>query len=137
MITFAVENIPEFVTRQKVNKLIRNGKCLVDDFKDEISKDANISPELDELVATIEDVANGKMVPKNQYRKLNLSTKLKYTAFEVKSKHLRLYLINEKETGQIHILGGKKGEQDEDIERVVRIIKEYTEFKNNKDNKKK
>jgi len=54
---------------------------------------------------------------------------LKYSAFEVKSKHLRLYLINEKETGQIHILGGKKGDQDEDLKRVEKIIREYTEFK--------
>lgn len=129
MSTFEVKHIPEFETRQRVNKLVRNGKCLVDDFKDEIKKDKNISPELDELVATIEDVANGKKVPKNQYRKLNLSDKLKFSAFEVKSKHLRLYLIHEKDTGQIHILGGKKGDQDEDIKRVERIIKEYTTFK--------
>jgi hypothetical protein len=129
MITFEVRLIPEFETRQRVNKLVRNGKCLVDNFQDEIKKDKNIAPELDELVATIEDVANGKIVPKNQYRKLNVSDKLKYAAYEVKSKHLRLYLIHEKDTGQIHILGGKKGDQDEDIERVERIIKEYTLFR--------
>lgn len=129
MISFEVKRITEFETEQKVNKLIRNGKCLVDDFWGEIKKDKNIEPELDELVATVEDVANGKMVPKNQYRKLHLSSKLQYSAFEVKSKHLRLYLINEKDTGQIHILGGKKGDQDEDIKRVQKIIREYTLFK--------
>ena len=58
MPTFAVEHIPEFVTRQRVNKLIRNGKCMIDDFEAEIKQDENIAPELDELVATIEDVAN-------------------------------------------------------------------------------
>lgn len=129
MISFEVKQIPEFETKQKVNKLIRNGKCLIDDFRDEIKKDKNIEPELDELVATVEDVANGKMVPKNQYRKLHLSSKLQYSAFEVKSKHLRLYLIHERDTGQIHILGGKKGDQDEDIKRVEKIIKEYSTFK--------
>ncbi len=129
MTTFAVEHIPEFETRQRVNKLIRNGRCFIDEFQSEIEQDENLSPELYELTATIEDVANGKLVPKNQYRKLHLSKKLKYSAFEVKSKHLRLYLINEKETGQIHILGGKKGDQDEDLKRVEKIIREYTEFK--------
>ena len=129
MAIFAVEHIPEFETRQKVHKLIRNGRCFIDEFENEIEQDENIAPELDELFATIEDVANGKMIPKNQYRKLHLSKKLKYSAFEAKSKHLRLYLINEKDTGKIHILGGTKGDQDEDIKRLEKIIKEYTEFK--------
>lgn len=129
MPTFEVRHIPGFETRQKVNKLVRNGRCLVDEFENEIRRDSNIAPELDELVATIEDVANGKLVPKNQYRKLRLSNKLQYSVFEVKSKHLRLYLIHEKNTGQLHILGGKKGDQDEDIKRVEKIIKEYTVFK--------
>ena len=93
MATFEVRYVPEFETRQRVNKLIRNGKCLVDDFESEIRRDKNLEPELDELVATIEDVANGKMVPRNRYRKLRLSGKLPHTAFEVKSKHHRLYLI--------------------------------------------
>jgi hypothetical protein len=89
MATFDVRYIPDFETRQRVNKLVRNGKCLVDDFESEIRKDKNLEPELDEIVATIEDVANGKIVPRNQYRKLNLSGKLPYAAFEAKSKHLR------------------------------------------------
>ena len=66
MTIFEVRHIQEFETRQRVTKLIRNGKCLVDDFKDEIQKDKNIAPEWEELVATIEDVANGKIVPKNR-----------------------------------------------------------------------
>ena len=32
MITFEIERIPEFVTIQKVNKLIRNERCLFDEF---------------------------------------------------------------------------------------------------------
>lgn len=126
---FVIANLPEFTTRQKVNKLFRNGKCLIDEFKTEIETDNNIAPELDELFATIEDVANGKRVPPNQYKRVHLSSKLKYSPYEVKSKHLRLYLIHEKETGQILILGGKKGDQDEDINRLEKIIKEYTLFK--------
>lgn len=31
---------------------------MIDDFEAEIKQDENIAPELDELVATIEDVAN-------------------------------------------------------------------------------
>jgi hypothetical protein len=79
---------------------------------------------LGELFATIEDVANGKLVPKHRYRKLHLNTP--YPAFEAKSKHLRLYLIYEKQSGQVHILGGKKSSQPKDLKRVESIIKEYS-----------
>lgn len=130
MINFEVIHIKEFETKQKVNKLIRNGKCFVDEFWDEIKRDKNIGPELDELIATLEDVANCKMLPKNQYRKISLSRKLKYSTYEVKSKHLRLYLFHESKTGQILLLGGKKVEQEKDIKKVEKIVKEYTAFIN-------
>ena len=76
----------------------------------------------------MEDTANGKMVPKNQYRKLRLSSKIKYSAFEVKSKYLRLYLFHD-ENGKIIVIGGKKVDQERDIERLEKIIREYTEYK--------
>jgi len=122
---FTIENVPEFGTHQKVNKLWRNGKCLVNQFIEEVNQDVNLAHELLELYATLEDVANVKRVPPNQYKKLHLG-KLKYAAFELKSKHLRLYLIHESGTGQILIIGGKKGTQDQDIERLEKIIKEYS-----------
>lgn len=126
MSTFEVKPIIEFRTRQRVNKLFRNGRCLVDEFIAEVRLDKNLAPELGELFATMEDVANGQLVPKNRYRKLHLSGKLRYPAFEAKSKHLRLYLIYEKETGQIHILGGKKTDQSKDLKKVESIIREYS-----------
>ncbi|HLG03472.1 MAG TPA: hypothetical protein VI731_07740 [Bacteroidia bacterium] len=129
MVNFVIQHIPEFTTRQRVNKLLRNGRCMLDEFWTEIRGDNNLAPELDELVATLEDVANGKWVPLNQYKKLHVSNKLRFAPFEAKSKHLRLYLFHERETGQILIIDGKKGDQDEDIKRVERIIKEYTMFK--------
>jgi hypothetical protein len=127
MIIFEVEDLG-FNTRQRINKLKRNGKSLIDEFLEEIKKDKNLEPELGELYATLEDTANGKMVPKNQFRKLRLSSKIKYSAFEAKSKHLRLYLFHD-ENGKIIVIGGKKVEQERDIERLEKIIREYTEYK--------
>jgi hypothetical protein len=127
MIIFEVEDLG-FNTRQRINKLKRNRKSLIDEFLEEIKKDKNLEPELGELYATLEDTANGKMVPKNQFRKLRLSSKIKYSAFEAKSKHLRLYLFHD-ENGKIIVIGGKKVEQERDIEKLEKIIREYTEYK--------
>lgn len=108
----------------------RNGKWLIDEFLEDVKKDKNFEPELGELYATLEDTANGKMVPKNQYRKLRLSKKLKFGAYEAKSRHLRLYLIHD-EQGKIIVIGGKKTNQERDIERLEKIIKEFAEYKRN------
>ncbi|MBI3509498.1 MAG: hypothetical protein HY064_02470 [Bacteroidetes bacterium] len=130
MATFSVEQIEEFDnTKQKVFKLFRNGKCLYTEFTAEISKDDNLEPELDELFANIEDVANNELLPKNKYRKLHISSKLQYTPYEAKTHHLRAYMFHDSETGQVIVCGGTKGEQDEDLERVEKIIKEYSAWK--------
>ncbi len=128
MATFDVKRIPEFETIQHVSKLFRDGKCLLDEFITNIESDKNFAPELGDLFAIIEDIADCKIHPK--YKKLHLSDKLKFTGYEAKSKHLRLYLFHEKGTGQILAFGGKKGDQDEDIKRFEKLIKEYTLYKN-------
>lgn len=129
MVIFVVKHIPEYETRQRVNKLVRNGKCMLDEFIEEVKKDNNIVQELADLTAILEDVANGSMVSPGKYKILKGSNKLKYNLCEAKSRHLRLYLFHEKDTGQILVFGGKKTTQTEDIERVKRIVKEYTAFK--------
>jgi len=112
---------------QDVYKLVRNGKCLLDEFVNDIKKDKNLEPELGDLFANIEDVANGELLPSNRYKILKLG-KLPFTAFEAKTKNLRLYLFHERNTGIVLIIGGKKTEQDEDLDRIKRIIKEYSNF---------
>jgi len=128
MPTFAIEHIEEFETKQKVNKLLRNGKCIVDEFVNEIKQDKNLSPELGDLYAIIEDVANNQILPPTRYKKLRVSKKLKFKPYEAKSKHLRLYLFHEKGSGQIIVLGGKKTDQKDDIERLKKLISEYSLF---------
>lgn len=128
MLTFALENIEDFETEQKVNKLIRNGKCVVDQFISDIKKDKNLSPELGDLFAIIEDVANNQILPSNKYRRLHVSKKVHFTPYEAKSKHLRVYLFHENTSGQIIVIGGKKTEQKEDLKRLEKILSEYYQF---------
>jgi len=130
MITFDARRIWDFETIQPVYKIVRNGKCLLDDFVTRIESDKNLAPELGDLFAIVEDIANCKLNPR--HRKLHLSKHLRHSGYEAKSKHLRLYLFHEKGSGQILIFGGKKGEQAEDIKRFEKIIHEYTTFKSRK-----
>lgn len=127
---FEVEHIAEFNTRQRVNKLIRDGKCMFDAFITDIRSDYNLEPELGDLFAVIRYVAEGTtpFLPKKKFRKLKLSTKLKYAGFEAKSKHLRLYLFMEKSSGMILAFGGSKGTQEQtDLQLLEKIIKEYSQ----------
>jgi hypothetical protein len=129
MLNFTIEYISlfdELNTNQRVGKLVRNGKCFFDEFIKEIEKDKNLCNEIDNLYAYLEDVVLGKLLSKNVYRKLN-TVILKYQPYEVKSKHLRLYLIHDKEKGKVLLIGGKKTTQKEDILRTIRLIKEYSQ----------
>lgn len=128
MPNFAIKHIEEFETIQRVNKLVRNGKCIVEEFVEGIKKDKNLSPELGELYAIIEDVANNQILPPTRFKKLHVSNKLKFKPYEAKSKHLRLYLFHEKGTGQIIVFGGKKTDQKDDIQRLKKLIGEYNSF---------
>lgn len=102
---------------------------MYDEFVTDIERDKNLEPELDEVFSIIEDIADNKLLPKGDYRRLHLSNKLGFTAFEAKTKHLRVYLFHDSGTGQIIICGGLKKNQDKDIDRVERIIKEYSAWK--------
>lgn len=125
MITFTIDYIPDFETRQPVFKLLRNSRCLIDEFWIEIKKDQNLTGQGRAIWKIIEDAANGKRLPKTRYRKLNL----KHNAFEAKCKQLRIYLIHENKTGQIIILGGKKTTQVKDLKKLRKILDEYVHMK--------
>lgn len=129
MTTFTVARISQFdSTIQRVYKLIRDGKCLLDPFIEE-HEDSNLEGELTVIYQIIEDVANCKVHPK--CRKLQLG-KSRIQGYEAKSKHLRTYFFHEKGTGQIVVIGGTKKNQVQDIDRLKKIIKEYQRFKEGK-----
>ncbi len=132
MIRFATEHIEDFETAVPVNKLIRNGKSLMDEFVTEIKKDKNLASELGDLFAIVEDVANKKRLPPTRYRKIIVPKKFKFKPYEAKSKHLRLYLFHDNESGQVIVMGGKKTEQKSDIEHLKSIVVDYTNFYRNK-----
>jgi hypothetical protein len=128
MLTFTLEKITLFQTLSEIYLLWRNDRCYVREFRGEIMKDKNLINEWYQLMAILEDVANNKLLPETRYRKLKLGTLTNHGAFEVKSKHLRLYLITEHHTGKILVCAGKKKNQKRDVGRLKRIIYEYKAF---------
>jgi hypothetical protein len=123
---FAVRAINDFDTPIPVVKLLRDGRCFLDDFISEV-EGTNLEKELGNLYQIIEDVASGRIHPK--YKKLKLSSNCPIAGYEGKSKHLRIYLFHEQNTGRIVVCAGKKKDQKKDIQRFERILKEYYDFK--------
>jgi hypothetical protein len=130
MAIFTLAKVEAFEASSTVWKLLRNGRCFVDEFLEEVKKDKNLRPEWLEMIATIHDAASGRLLPQKRYRKLILAKSFVFHAYEVKTYSLRLYLITEYNVGKILVCGGRKKSQIKDIERLKRLIKEYTHFKN-------
>jgi len=125
---FSVRKLPN-LTKRPINLLEREGKCLWNDFKNEIKADNNLKPELTRLFAIVEDAANNKNPSKSKFKPLKSISKT-YTVYEARSTNLRLYVFSENITGVIVVLGGKKTTQDSDLKRMKQLMKEYTNFKN-------
>ena len=130
MTIFTLAKVEAFETSSTVWKLLRNGRCFVDEFLEEVKKDKNVRQEWLEMMATIHDAASGKLLPQKRFKKLTLAKSFTFHAYEVKSFSLRLYMITEHKTGKILVCGGRKKTQIKDVERLKRIIKEYSHFKN-------
>ena len=129
MTTFAIEYL-NLSTKKKVGKLLRNGKCLVDPFLDELKSDKNKKGSLAGIYAILEDIGNTLLVPENKYKKLNGYDKLNYRPYEIRYKEFRLYTIYDSAAGQLLLIGGDKKSQPKDLKRIEQIIKEYNIFKN-------
>lgn len=111
-------------TRIAIFELCKNDESLFQQFCDEIEQDGNLIDELAGAIRIVEDTSNLKLSPKTKFRPLE-ATKLPCKFYEAKYKSIRIYLFHEENTGRIIVIGGKKGNQDEDIKRAKRIIREY------------
>ena len=116
-------------TKRPIAKLVRDHKCLVDSFIEELKNDKNKKGCLGGLYAILEDVGNELLLPENKYKRLRGYDKLRYKPYEIRYKEFRLYTIYDHETGQLLLIGGDKKSQNKDLKRIEQIIKEYERFK--------
>ena len=129
MTIFEIEYVTEFGGIIPVGKLIRNKKNLMAKLEDSIQKDSLVKREWPALMASLHDMSNRLSLPESRCRKLRLRTCPGLSVFELKSRHLRLYVMREDFTGIIMTLGGRKTEQKSDIQSLQKIILEYCQYR--------
>lgn len=128
MHTFALNEITEIKGKLKFFKLLVDGTCEYDEFEKKIINEGNLKTELTTIITRMHEIADLKLLPKSKFRDIT-PKKDNIKEYEIKTKHLRVYLFHEKYTGRLIVCGGKKGTQQADIKHFRNIKKEYLEQK--------
>ncbi len=124
MSIFAKQKMEEICGEQQVfEKLIINDVCWLDLFEENITSDKQLLSEYKTILAYMNLLANGLKLPLTKFKEIKGGSML-CKRFEFKSKHLRVYALDEYRE-QIIILGGFKSTQKADINRLNAIAKEY------------
>lgn len=131
MINFTLKRIEEIVGKLKLFKLLVNDRCEYDEFEKQIKAEASHSSELMTIQARLYDVAELRLLPKEKFRDITPKKEM-IKEYEIKTKHLRVYLFHEEKTGRVIVCGGKKTNQQKDISHFRRIKKEYFNQQNRK-----
>lgn len=121
---FALKFIEEIVGRIKIYKLIVDNNCEYDEFESEIEAEGSYVSELTTIQARLQNIADGKLLPKEKFRNITPKKEM-VKEYEIKPRHLRVYLFHEEKTGRIIVSGGKKPTQDKNMAHLRRIKKEY------------
>ena len=124
MYTFALNEITEIKGKLKFFKLLVDGTCEYDEFEKEIINEGNLKRELTTIITRMHEIADLKSMPQNKFKDIT-PKKDNNKEYEIKTKHLRVYLFHEKNTGRVIVYGGKKGTQQADIKHFRNIKKEY------------
>ena len=125
---FALKYIDEIAGRIKIFKLLVNNKCEYDEFENQIQTEGSYSSELVTIQTRLQDIADGKLLPKEKFKNITPKKEL-IKEYEIKTRHLRVYLFHEEKTGRVIVCGGKKVTQDKDIRHFRRIKNEYFDQK--------
>ncbi len=128
---YGLKEVREVSGINKIYKLLINGKCEFDLFIEQIKKEGSYINELDQIQAHLEDLGNNRPVPHNKFKELYRDKKDNIKDFELRTNHLRVYVIKEKQRDKLIILAGKKTTQVKDIKRMRKIKKDYIITKTN------
>jgi putative component of toxin-antitoxin plasmid stabilization module len=121
---FALKYIDEIFGRLKIFKLLVNNCCEYDEFERQIETEGSYSSELVIIQTRLQEIADCKLLPKEKFRNITPKKEL-VKEYEIKTRHLRVYLFHEEKTGRVIVCGGKKTTQQKDINHFRRIKKEY------------
>lgn len=124
MCIFAIEKFEAVRTTGKVHffKLVKNGKCLFDDFYNAIIKDERHKKNILGILSTMDYMAEtNALLPKEKYNSIKQGKNV--IGYEFKKKDLRVYCVKPLEN-MVVIFGGYKKNQKDDIKKLERMIEE-------------
>jgi len=121
---FVIERIEEIEGKLHFYKLRINGICEFDRFWTKCELDGNLNGELHTIQARMQQLAELKTLPNEKHKDITPKNEL-VKEYEIKTKHIRVYTIHDKEYGRLIILGGKKVNQKKDINKFRNIKKVY------------
>lgn len=124
---FDLDELEAVVGKQKFYDLKINGLSQYKEFKEIIGKNhSQYMTEVITMFAYMDLVSNLKTLPKTKFREIT-PKKDNIKEYELKSKHLRIYLFHHENKGKIIALWGLKINQDRNISSFRQIKKEYFE----------
>lgn len=127
---FSLQPIDDFLPDLPMNDhlespicyLQKNNKLIIQHFLDDIAKSGNLVSEQQKFRQYIISIYKKEQLPQNTIRAIQ------GTGFdnirEIKTRHLRLYIIVSKNI--IIVLGGKKTEQKQDISRLKSLLNDLS-----------
>ena len=123
MVKYTLERMEQIRGQQVFDKLVVDGVAPFDSFINELEE--SFRSEVKSMYAYMDAVANLQSLPKTKFHPYS-DGKDGVREFEFKTKHLRVYAIEQK-GGKIIILGGKKTDQAKDQVKFRRLKKGYIE----------
>ena len=129
MLTFATEILDEVKEgRLTFYKLIIDGRCLYDEFCDEVEDNVQSKKHLNVIRTYMNLLAQSDcLLPKAKFNSIKKGGDI--IGYEFKKDSLRVYVI--KETPDVYVvLGGYKNTQKKDIERFAKIEKAFRYYNN-------
>lgn len=101
--------------------MLFDGKCLFDEFVDEVNKVDNDKKHFTALVAWMDNYSPNLYSPSTKINHINQVSRI--DVIEFKKDNLRIYAISQKPNVFV-ILGGYKNNQKNDIKHIRKLIKE-------------
>jgi hypothetical protein len=124
MIIFALKKIEAVLGKQVFYDLVINGVNQSDQFNKTIANNPQLLAEKRVILSYMNCISNLQLLPKNKFRDIT-PKKEDSKEYEIKTKHLRVYLFHLEKSGKIAALWGFKTSQKSDIERFRKMKKDY------------
>lgn len=116
-------------TKIPVFELCVNGKSLFEDFIHSIEDNIFEETDLVGAIRNLELAADMYRLPKTKFREIK-QQKVSNKLFEAKYGMIRIYHFQEKKTGRIIIIAGKKKNQQKDINTAINTFKKFQDGNN-------